>query len=100
MNIKGQGHSLTLLQGHLDSTFSNIFSLETSWPIEAEFHVEPPWDWRTKICSSGPSHMTNMTAMLIYSKNLKKSSSLEPKADDFESWYAAQGIRVLPNPFK
>ena len=25
-------------------TFSNFFSLETAWPIEAKFHVEPPWD--------------------------------------------------------
>ena len=46
MNIKGQGHSLTLVQGHSDSTFSNFFSLETTRPIEAKFHVEPPWDGR------------------------------------------------------
>ena len=44
MNIKGQGHSLTLIQGHSDSTFSNFFFLETAWPIEAKFYVEPPWD--------------------------------------------------------
>ena len=25
------------------STFSNIFSSETTWPIETKFHVEPPW---------------------------------------------------------
>ena len=41
MNIKGQGHSLTIVQGHSDSTFSNFFSLETDRPIEAKFHVEP-----------------------------------------------------------
>ena len=28
---------------------------------------------------NGPGHMTNMAAMPIYAKNLKKSSSLEPK---------------------
>ena len=44
MNINGQGHSLTLVQGHSDSTYSNFFSLETARPIEAKFHVEPPWD--------------------------------------------------------
>ena len=44
MNLKGQGHSLTLVQDHLDSTFLNFFSLETARPIEAKFHVEPPWD--------------------------------------------------------
>ena len=37
MNIKGQGHSLTLVQGHSDSTFSNFFFLETTRPIEANF---------------------------------------------------------------
>ena len=41
MNIKGQGNSLTLVQGHSDSTFANIFSLEKASPIEAKFHVEP-----------------------------------------------------------
>ena len=60
------------------STFSNIFS-ETTWPIEAEFHVEPPWDGGTKVCSNGPGHVTKMAAMPIYVKNLKKSSSPEPK---------------------
>ena len=47
MNIKGdlgQGHSLTLVQGHSDSTFSNFFSLETARQIEAKFHVDSPWD--------------------------------------------------------
>ena len=64
MNIKGQGHSLTLVQSHSDSTFSNFFFLETAWPIEAKFYVEPP-DY------SSLSHMTKMAAMLIYGKNLK-----------------------------
>ena len=59
------------------STFSNIFSSETTGPIEAKFHVQPPWDGRTKVCSNGPGHMTKMAA--IYGKNLKKSSSPEPK---------------------
>ena len=44
MNIKGQGHSLTFMQGHSDSTFSNFFCSVTAWPIEAKFHMEPPWD--------------------------------------------------------
>ena len=66
MNIKGQGHSVTLVQGHSDSTFANFFSLEMAEPIEARFHVKPPWDWRTKFCSYGPGHMTSMAAMPIY----------------------------------
>ena len=59
------------------STFSNIS--ETTGPIEAKFHVEPPWDGGMKICSNGPGHMTKRAAMFIYGKNLKKSSSPEPK---------------------
>ena len=44
MNIKGQGHTLTFVQGHSDSTLLNFFFLETACPIEAKFFVEPPWD--------------------------------------------------------
>ena len=62
------------------STFSNIFSSKTTGPIEAKFHMEPRWDGGTKVYSNGPGHMTKMAAMPIYGKNLKKSSSPEPKA--------------------
>ena len=79
MNIKGQGHSLTSVQGHSYSTFSNFFSLETAGPIEAKFYVEPQWDQKMKVYSNGPGHMTNIATMPIYGKNLKKSSALEPK---------------------
>ena len=61
------------------STFSNIFSSETSGPIEAKIHMEPPWDRGTKVCSNGPGHMTKMAHVPIYGKNLKKYSSPEPK---------------------
>ena len=61
------------------STFSNIFSSETTGPIEAKFHVEPPWDGGTKVCSNSPVHKTKMADMPIYDKKLKKSSSPEPK---------------------
>ena len=61
------------------STFSNFFSSETTAPIEAKFHVEHPGDGGRKVCSNGPGHMTEMTAIPIYVKNLKKSSSPEPK---------------------
>ena len=60
------------------SIFSNISS-ETTGPIEAKFYVEPPWDGGTKVCSNGSGHMTKMAAMPIYVKNLKKSSSKQPK---------------------
>ena len=61
------------------TTFSDFFSLENARPIEARFHMKPPWDERTKACSNGPGHLTNMAAMLIYGKNLKEPSSVEPK---------------------
>ena len=79
MNIKGQGHSLTLVQGHSDSHFQTSFPEKPAWPIEAKFHVEPPWDGGgMKVCSIGSGHMTNMAAIPIYVKNHEKSSSLEP----------------------
>ena len=77
INIKGQGHSLALAQGHSDSTFSNFFFLETAWPIETKFYMEPPWDGRMKVYTTGPTHLTKMAIMPIYGKDLKKSSSTE-----------------------
>ena len=68
MNIKGQGNSFTLLQRHSDSTFSNLFSLETPWLIKAKFYVEPPGDGGMIACSNGLGHMTSIAAMPIYSK--------------------------------
>ena len=59
------------------STISNDFS-ETTGPIATRFHIQPPGPLGKKSCSNGLGHMTNMAAMLIYGKNLKKSSSLEP----------------------
>ena len=60
---------------------STIFKdlLRNTGQIEAKFHMESPWDGGKKVCSNGPGHMTKMAAMPIYGKNLKKSSSLEPK---------------------
>ena len=100
MIVKGQGHSLTFIQGHSDATFSNFFSLETAWPIEAKFHVEPPWARIMKLDTNGLCHMTKMTAMSIYGKNLKKVCSLNQKADDLETWYAELVTPGLPNLFK
>ena len=54
------------------STFSNIFSSETTRPIEAKSYAKPPWDGGTKVCSNGPGHVTKMAVMPIYDKNLKK----------------------------
>ena len=80
------------------STFSNIFS-ETAGPIEAKFHMEPPWGWGTKVISNGLGHMTKMATMPIYCKNLD-NLLWNQKADDLETWYIALGARVLPSLFK
>ena len=61
------------------STFSNIFSSETTEPVKVKFHMEHPPDRWTKVCSTGSGHMTKVAAMPIYDKNLKNSSSPEPK---------------------
>ena len=60
------------------STISNDFSSETTGPIATKFHIQPPGPLGKKNCSNGLGHMTNMAAMPIYGKNLKKSSSPEP----------------------
>ena len=75
MNIKGQGHSLTYIQGHSDSTFSNFFCSDNARPIEAKFHTEPPWDVGNEYLFKCSSHMS----MPIYGDKLKKSSSSEPR---------------------
>ena len=99
MNIKGQGHSLTLVQNHLNSTFSNFFFLKSAGSIKTKCHVEPPKDGRMKYTSNGLGHMTIMAAMPIYGKKLK-TLLWNQKADDLENWYAALGTRVLPSLFK
>ena len=70
MNIKGQDHSLIFVQGLSYSTFSNLFSLEAPRPIEAKFHVDPPWDGEMEVGTNGLCHITKMAAMAIYGKNL------------------------------
>ena len=69
MNIKGQGHSLTFIQGHSDSTFSNFCCSETAKPIDTKFHMEPPWEVRNEnLFQRSRSH----NHAHIWWKNLKK----------------------------
>ena len=42
--------------------------------------MELLWGRGTEVCSNGPSHLTKMATMPLDGKNLKKSSSLEPKS--------------------
>ena len=63
---------------HRPSTISNDFSSEATGQIATKFHIQPSGPLGKKSCSNGLGHMTNMAAMPIYGKNLKKSSSPEP----------------------
>ena len=59
----------------------NIFillSLEIAEPTETKFHVEPPWDERTKVFSNGPGQWIWPPCSYMIKKTLK-TSSLEPK---------------------
>ena len=94
---RGQGHSLTLVQGRSDSTLSNFFSLETA---AVKFHVAPPWDGGMKVSSNGFYHMTKMATMPIYGKTVNHLFLWNQKADDLETWYAALATRVIPSLFK
>ena len=84
----------------LSSVVRTLSTSPPQKPIKFKFHMEPPWDGRMKVCSNGPGHMTKMATVPIYGKNLNKSSSLEPKGDDLETWYAVSDARVLPSLFK
>ena len=54
------------------STFSNIFSSETTGPIELKFHMETPLDGGRKVCSNVPGHVTKMAAIAhIWQKPFK-----------------------------
>ena len=78
MNIKSQGHSLTLVQCHSVSTFWNFFYLETASQIEAIFHVELSLMGERKFVQ-----IVQVTWQVWppcpYIVKLKTFSSLEPK---------------------
>ena len=77
------------------STLSNIFSSETTRPIEVKFYVTPPWDGGTKVCSNRPGHITKMAAMPIYGKNLKNLLHRNQNSYDLETWYAELGTPIM-----
>ena len=84
------------------STFSNIFSSETTGPVEAKLQMEPPWDSRrTKMYSNCSNRMTKKAAMTIYGKKTLNNLLLQNrKADDLETWNVASGPREQPSLFK
>ena len=78
MSARSQGHSFDPCPRSLRFRQFHIFFSGTTGQIEAEFHMEPPYIGATKIFSNISGHMTKMTALPIYGKNLYKSSSLLP----------------------
>ena len=76
MNIKGQGHLLTFIQGHSDSTlFQTSFAQKQLGRLKPNFICGLHGMWGMKICSNVPGNMT----LPIYGEKLKKSSSSEPR---------------------
>ena len=63
----------------LSSTLFKHLLLRNRLASLSQLNMEPPWDGGTKVCSNDQGDMTKMTVMPIYGKNLKKSSSPEPK---------------------
>ena len=78
MYVKGQGHLVTLVKDHLSLIVSMSFFLENTRPIKIIFPMKALWDGIMTFYANGLDHMTKMTTMPIYAKNLKKSSSVEP----------------------
>ena len=69
MSIGGQGHFLTLGQGHSDFKIQTCFSQK---PLEAKFHMKAHGRKKIKIYSNKFGHMTKMAALTIYGKNPSK----------------------------
>ena len=85
MNIKSRSF-IDLHPRSLRFNIFNFFCSETARPIEAKFHMEPPWDVRNEIYSNVPGHMTMPISKIFF----------RTKADDLETWYTASGPQVLP----
>ena len=64
---------------------------ETTWPINAKFHVDPFWEGRTKVYINGPGHMPRWLPC-PYMVNPLKSSS--PELEVLWSWNLACSIGV------
>ena len=82
------------------STFSNVFSYETAWPIKAKFYVEPPWEGGTKVYINGPGHVTKMAATPIYGKNPSKIFFSRTGGPIHETWYVASGTPAHHSLYK
>ena len=69
------------------STPLNIFSLDTTGPVEVKFHMELLWDQGTKVFSNGPGRMIKVAAMPIYGQDGFQAQ----EANALETWYTSSG---------
>ena len=78
----------------------NIFSWETTGPIEAKFHIESPWMGERRFVQTVLVTWPRWLPCPYMVKTLKNLLLRNQKADDLETWYAASGARVLPSFFR
>ena len=65
MSTRGQGHSLTFVQGHCDySLYFQTYS-QAAGLITVKLHVEPLWSGGMKVCSNDRDYMAKMVAMPV-----------------------------------
>ena len=74
MSIKGQGHSLTLAEGHSDIKIKSCFFNKIAGSFETKFRVKAYGSTGMKICTNCLGHMTKMAAVPIYGKTHQKPS--------------------------
>ena len=100
MNIKGQGHSFTLIQGHSDSTFENFFSYKLLRRSKPNFmwslREMEEWKFIQVVLVTWPIWLPCPYMV----KALKNLLLRNWKVNDLECWYTALGTRVLPSLFK
>ena len=78
-----------------DSIYLNFFSSITTTPIEAKFHVEPPWDGGGGV--EGGRKLIHMVQFTWPKWPPCPYMVKHFEADDLETWYAASSTRVLPS---
>ena len=92
MSAKGQGQSLTFVQGH--SVFNNFkHLLRNHWTDWSQISCGASMGWLNKIIFRWPPCPCKV-------KTFKNLLVRNTKVDDLEPWYATSGTRVLPNLFK
>ena len=61
--------------------------------------METPYDWGTKVFSTGPGHMTKMAATPMYGKNTLNLLLWNKKVGDIVTWHVALGMWAYPSLF-